>query len=417
MHMDSSMQKESWKESMDGRRREGAMRGLVGVALGAVMAVMSGCSGCGTLTEEPGVVDSTATVTVAPFYKGVTMTFASYLEDVGGHVYKENGVAKDPYQSVKDHGGNMVRLQLEPELFARTPGMEATNAPDVDWQVMSRLKKNMLRAKAAGLDVVLTLKHEKYIPQCWANITNREELGDTLYAWCYRSLLALYNQGTVPAIVTMGNEIDAWFMVPADYMDSANEQFDYAGNVYFLNKGLAAVRQFNADKGTNIRTACHLSSPEHIQWWFSEHYDKGLTDFDILALSWYPGWHSMGNWKNFAEVVSWLKSKGKDMLLLETSYPYTLQNIDSQANAYNANLWPNGTTSAAIQRTTLKNLALELQQAGAIGMITWGNESLPTDIYIYANDEWGKGSTWENNSYWDANCNLHEGIDWMNDVK
>jgi hypothetical protein len=30
------MRKEIWKESMDGRRREGAMRGLVGVALGAV---------------------------------------------------------------------------------------------------------------------------------------------------------------------------------------------------------------------------------------------------------------------------------------------------------------------------------------------------------------------------------------------
>jgi hypothetical protein len=88
-----------------------------------------------------------------------------------------------------------------------------------------------------------------------------------------------------------------------------------------------------------------------------------------------------------------------------------------QANAYNADLYPNGIISPAIQRATLGKLALELKEAGANGMVTWGNESLPTDIYIYANDEWGKGSTWENNSYWDATCNLHEGIDWMQDVK
>jgi arabinogalactan endo-1,4-beta-galactosidase len=368
--------------------------------------------------EEPTNEEPTTNPTTTPsFYKGVTMTFASYLEDVGNMTYKENGVAKDPYQSIKDHGGNIVRLPLEPEVFSRTPGMNAIGAPDVDWELMARLKKNMLRAKNAGLDVVLTLKHEKNIPACWAHITDKDELGKTLYDWCYNSLDELYKQGTVPAIVTIGNEIDAWFMVPSEYMISGQEQFDYPGNVFYINKAIAAVKQFNSDKGTNIRTACHLSSPEHIKWWFSEHYDKGLRDFDILALSWYPGWHSMGTWKSFAEVAAWLKSKGKDMMVLETSYPYTLENADMQANAYNADLYPNGIISPAIQRATLGKLALELKEAGANGMVTWGNESLPTDIYIYANDEWGKGSTWENNSYWDATCNLHEGIDWMQDVK
>lgn len=368
--------------------------------------------------EQPGEEPQTPTPTPS-FYKGVTMTFVSYLEDVGHKVYKEGGVAKDPYQSIRDHGGNMVRLQLEPELFDRTPGMNAINAPDIDWQIMSRLKKNMLRAKNAGLDVVLTLKHEKYIPKCWLHITDREALGETLYKWCYQALDELDKQGTLPAIVTIGNEIDAWFMVPSDYMIEGQEKFDYEGNVYFINKAIAAVRQFNRDKSVNILTACHLSSPEHIKWWFSTHYDKGLRDFDILALSWYPGWHSMGNWKNFAEAAAWLKGKGKGMMLLETSYPYTLQNADAQPNAFNADLYlsPGGTTSPAKQRETLRALAEELQSAGAIGMITWGNESLPTDIYIYANDDWGKGSTWENNSYWDATGNLHEGIDWMGDVE
>lgn len=344
------------------------------------------------------------------------MTFASYLEDVGNKTYKENGVAKDPYQSVKDHGGNVVRLPLEPEVFSRTKGMNSIGAPNIDWEVMPRLKKNMLRAKAAGLDVILTLKHENTIPSCWYNITNKEDLGQKLYEWCYNALDELYAQGTVPAIVTIGNEIDAWFMVPPEYLISGKEQFDYPGNVFFVNKGIAAVKKFNSDKGTNIRTACHLSSPQHIKWWFSEHYDKGLQDFDIMAVSWYPGWHSMGTWNSWAEAAAWLKTKGKDLLVLETSYPYTLVNADNQGNAYNADLSSEDQTSPAIQRATLGKLAAELKEAGAIGMVTWGNESLPTDIYIYANDEWGRGSTWENNSYWDASGNLHEGINWMKDI-
>jgi hypothetical protein len=39
-------------------------------------------------------------------------------------------------------------------------------------------------------------------------------------------------------------------------------------------------------------------------------------------------------------------------------------------------------------------------------------------IYTYP-AAWGYGSTWENNSYWDFTNgnNLHEGIDWMQDIE
>lgn len=356
------------------------------------------------------------------FYRGTTMTFASYLEEVGGKVYKENGVAKDPYLSVKDHGGNMIRLSLEPEGYVRTTGMDAISAPDIDWALMSRVKRDMLRAKNAGLEVFLTLKLEKNIARCWLNgdgsVPSNEVLGQKLYDWCYASLEELSAQGTLPKIVAIGNEINAWFMVPESWMATGNEQYNYANNVFFVNKGLAAVKKFNADKGTDIRTACHIFSPSHIKWWFTEHYNRGLTDFDMLALSWYIDYdgHSMGEWRNFKEITAWLKTKNKDLFLLESSYPYTLENADQQANPYNAGLYPNGVTSPALQRAFFVGLARELADAGALGLISWGSESLSTTAYIYANDQWGKGSSWDNNSYWDAQCNLHEGIDWMKDI-
>ena len=80
-------------------------------------------------------------------------------------------------------------------------------------------------------------------------------------------------------------------------------------------------------------------------------------------------------------------------------------------------------------RAWLAALAQDIKAAGGVGLITWGTESLPdlqegkepghgTGLYTYP-AAWAYGSTWENNSYWDFTDgnNLHEGIDWMKDVK
>ncbi len=352
------------------------------------------------------------------FYKGTTMSFASYLEDVGGLVYRENGVSKDPYMSVKSSGGNMIRLLLEPEGFVRTPGMTVAGAPEIDWQLLPRVKEDMLRAKSAGLDVVLTLKPEKTVCRMWEGITDHTSLGDTLYNWCYSVLDELARQNTLPAIVAMGNEINAAFMSPAD--DYANNIYDYERNVYFVNRGIAAVRAIEKKYNKKILVAVHIFSPSNAEWWLDQHYDRGLTDFDILAFSYYlnyPG-HSMGNWVSFAQLGQWLKTYyGKRFMILETSYPYTLANADDQANVYDAGLYESGgTTSPAKQRQYFLNLAKAVSDGEGLGMITWGSESLPTQAYIYANDTWGKGSSWDNNSYWDGQCNLHEGIKWMGDL-
>jgi len=48
------------------------------------------------------------------FMKGSTMSFAQYVRDLG-LVYRENGVETDPYESMKRHGANIVRLQLNYE--------------------------------------------------------------------------------------------------------------------------------------------------------------------------------------------------------------------------------------------------------------------------------------------------------------
>lgn len=201
--------------------------------------------------------------------------------------------------------------------------------------------------------------------------------------------------------------------------DYNNNIYDYERNVFFVNKGIKAVRDISAKYNTNMKTAVHVASPSNVTWWLGEHYDRGLTDFDILTISYYYGYegHSMGGWRNWSHLGQYLRGTiGKDFMILETSFPWTHDNGDLQFNPYNA-VETGYEASPADQKRWLTNFAREIRAAGGLGVITWGSETLPTTAWIYNDPSWGKGSSWENNSHWDFSGNLHEGIDWMSDVK
>ena len=118
------------------------------------------------------------------FYKGTTMSFANYLIDFG-LVYRENGEVTDPYKSVKAHGANIVRLQLDRVAFSEYNGVT------IDWQQWERVVEDAKCAKAEGLDIMLTLKpdYDKYtatnathnnIPEDWKSL-DENTLGGELY--------------------------------------------------------------------------------------------------------------------------------------------------------------------------------------------------------------------------------------------
>ena len=120
------------------------------------------------------------------FYKGTTMCFASYMQDCG-LVYREKGAVKDPYSSVKEHGANIVRLQLDYVAFSNY------NGATIDWQKYDRVLADMKKAKAAGLDVFLTMKPDydksyetstahNNLPDAWSGKTEAQ-VGTLLYDW------------------------------------------------------------------------------------------------------------------------------------------------------------------------------------------------------------------------------------------
>lgn len=372
------------------------------------------------------------------FMKGSTMSFASYMQRVGLK-YREGGVEKDPYLSMKEHGANTVRLQLNFEEFARY------NNTTIDWPTWARVVEDAKRAYANRMDILLTLKPDaddytsstvahNRMPAAWKGLSE-QQVGEKLYQWVYTSLENLHKEGIYPRVVAVGNEVNIGFLLEGNANDAAR-----TGRL--LAYGFKAVRDYGKKYNPNVKTLLHIANPAKVYTYAKSISDAGGSDFDLIGISWYPG-TDIGHtnpYQTIPKLVAYCLSEfNAPALILETAHSFTLGNDadgnwmgDWCNNAYNYPDWNDATNAEnytpAKQRAWLRTLAEEVKQGGGAGVITWGTESLPDllegkepghglGLYTYPAD-WAYGSTWENNSYWDftANNNLHEGIDWMLDV-
>lgn len=370
------------------------------------------------------------------FMKGSTMCFAQYMVDLG-LVYREGGVVTDPYVSMKNHGSNIVRLQLNIEDFP------VYNGATIDWASWNRVVADAKKADANGMDIMLTLKpdaddyttsgaNHNLAPAVWESIKNDEQaLGDALYEWVYTTLYNLAKEGIYPRVVAVGNEVNINFIGPSASSNDASR----TGRL--LARGFAAVRAYSEKYNPDMLSLLHIADPAKVSSYVSRIKAAGGDDFDVIGVSWYPGYgHSIAYTSMEAMVAASEQNYGYPMMILETAYGFTNGNLngvwkgDWCNNAYNDPAWSDNEAdySPANQRAWLRSLAEQVKNGGGLGVITWGTESLPDTLtgkeqghgmglYTYPAD-WAYGSTWENNSYWDFthDNNLHEGIDWMMDI-
>lgn len=376
------------------------------------------------------------------FMKGSTMSFASFLESYGLQ-YLEQDKVTDPYLSMKNHGANIVRLQLNKEPFAQYEGQSIT------WADYGTVVKDAKRAAANRLDVLLTLKPDadsytangadhNLTPKAWQGLSD-EALGEKLYEWVYETLVKLATQEQIyPRVVAVGNEVNIGFLKP-----SASAASDGTRTGKLLKMGFKAVRDYAKQYNPNVKTLLHIANPSKVYNYTKQIVAAGGSDFDLIGISWYPG-TNIGHtnpYQSIQQLVSICKTDfNAPAVILETAHSFTTGNNaagqwmgDWCSNAYNYPDWNDATNAVnytpAKQRAWLKALAEEVKAGSGAGVITWGTESLSDVItntttgarkygfYTYP-AAWANGSTWENNSYWDFTNknNLHEGIDWMLDI-
>jgi arabinogalactan endo-1,4-beta-galactosidase len=358
-------------------------------------------------------------------YVGSTMDFTSRLENSCGIVYRERGLPADPFVSLSEHGANIIRLNIDLPPYSSS----YSEGEVLDFRSPANVKKSMKRAKDAGLMVELTFGYQSYAledsqklnpyvaPLAWQGFAaDLDRLEDTVYSYTFGILDDLCASGLFPAIVSIGNE-SVWHRLMPNVPEAELPAYSPERSVRLHNAGSKAVRDISAMYGKDIKVCFHMMDPTKAEWWLGAHQAYG-PDFDILGISHYYSWtnNNFGSYSSLAQYIKGITTKyGCGFLILETAQLFTSGGSDDHANILGPENIPEGypnPPTTETQKRFLTDLTNTVLANGGCGVIVWGGEWVGSDCYIYA-DQWGKGSSWENKTFWDFSNNLHDGVNWM----
>ena len=337
-------------------------------------------------------------------WRGVDLSYVNELEDCGA-VYRHEGEAADPFEIFALKGANVARFRLW-----HTPGWTSySTLPDV--------AKSSRRARDSGMNVLLDFHYSddwadpasQAIPAAWREAETAEEVAARLYDYTFETLTNLHAQDLLPDFVQVGNEVNHGLARHDPVLDSweGNPQ----RNIGLLNAGISAVQDVGANVGQTPRVMLHIAQPENVDGWLETAASAGLFDFDILALSYYSQW-SRVPLDRLGDHIQALRDKyGKDVVVVETAYPWTLRYQDDASNILGeASLAPGYPATRAGQRNYLLDLMSAVVGAGGLGIVYWE----PAWISTSCRTRWGNGSHWENAALFDyESSNLHEGADFL----
>lgn len=327
-----------------------------------------------------------------PFFTGADLSYVNEMEDCGGK-FRDRGKEKDPFAIFASYGADIVRVRI----WHNATWTKYSNFEDVA-KTIKRAKENHMRVL---LDFhysdTWTDPEKQGIPAAWKNISDTHQLAKALYDYTADTLKKLNDMGLAPNMVQVGNETNAEILQDQSKFDK--EKINWARNAELFNSGIKAVRDFSAANNKKVAIVLHIAQPENGLAWFPKALENGITDFDVIGLSYYPQWSSykldtLGN--ALTELYGKIK---KPIMIVETGYPWTFDNFDKADNVLWKNaLVPGYPATPNGQLDYLLALSKVVRNAGGLGVLYWE----PAWISTSCKTLWATGSHWENAAFFDA---------------
>jgi arabinogalactan endo-1,4-beta-galactosidase len=351
------------------------------------------------------------------FYMGVDLSYVNQILDHGG-IYKNGESTQTPYQIFSAYGANVVRLRLwhNPQWTKEVYGGAGTQL----YNDITDVEKAIQLSKAQQMKVLLDFHYSdrwadpghQEVPAAWKNIQSLQVLGDSVYNYTFKTLSSLKIKGLMPDLVQIGNETNCGFLfqnVSAGFpaLNACNGNWSNVGSIY--NRAIWAVR--DVDAGTKI--IIHVADPVNVQWFFDHLTSEGnVNDFDIIGVSYYPLWHKGVTVDDLSLSISGFRTRfSKDVIMVETAYPWTHEANDSYTNLFGSETPITGYPyTVEGHRSMMRKLTQEVYDGGGIGLVYWE----PAWITSQMKDLWGTGSSWENNALFDFDGKVLGSIDYLN---
>ncbi len=334
----------------------------------------------------------------ASFYFGVDLSYVNEMDDCRA-IYLENGELRDAFQLFSDHGANLVRARL-------------WHNPDwTDYSDLADVERTFRRAREAGMSTLLDFHYsddwadpgKQWIPAAWKGLAE-DELPQTLYQYTYDTLMALHEAGLMPAFVQVGNETNSGML-------KSRIELDWPRDAELFNAGIRAVREAAKKTRSHPKIILHIAQPENAERWFREAREHGVTDFDVIGLSYYPQWSTFSVPEVGPHLAYLREEFDKDVMIVETAYPWTLRYVPETAdNILNRGV-PDYPISIDGQRQYMIDLTQSVISNGGLGVVYWE----PAWVSTKCSTRWGQGSHWENATFFDFlnNNEVHQGIEFL----
>ncbi len=347
-----------------------------------------------------------STLAAQPFYLGADLSYVNEMEDCGV-VYQDGGVAKDPYAIFADYGANLVRIRLwhTPNWYdALNSGQRYSDLADV--------KKSIARAKQAGMAVLLDFHlsdtwadpGRQIVPAAWAGVVDQLPLlQDSLYNYVHGTMMELAAEDLLPTMVQVGNETNKGILQSAA-ADAAGWALDWPRNAALFNRAIRAIRDVETATGQSIEIALHIAGPNNAGWLTDGFTEYGVTDYDVLGLSYYWAWHQPLTIAGTGDIITQLKTKlpGKDIMIFETGYIWTTASNDQANNIISSVQAGYSPASPTNQRRWLIDLTKEVLARGGSGVVYWEPAWVSSDCFT----QWGRGSHQEHATFFDFDSNV-----------
>jgi len=388
----SSHNAERRKTEMTGKRREGRRRVLSGVL--AAFILLAGCGadeasqpesaaeGQAVTEQESAaagqaVTEQTAEEQTDNFIRGVDISSVLAEEASGVVYYNEAGQEQDIFQTLAENGVNYIRVRVWNDPYDENG--KGYGGGNCDTAAAAEIGR---RAAAQQMKLLVDYHYSDFwadpskqmCPKAWEGMAI-EEKADALYAFTVQSLGEIMDAGADVGMVQIGNEIN----------NGMAGETNWSARGMLLQAGAQAVRDVAKERGREIRVAVHFTDIKDQTGTLAlaQKLKEKEVDYDIFAVSYYPFWH--GTMENLTDTLRKVSDAyGKDVLVVENSYPYTAGDGDGTANSIGASdILPEYPATEQGQAEEIRDVCAAVAAVGdaGLGYFYWEPAWLPVNVW------------------------------------
>lgn len=323
-------------------------------------------------TEEETEMNIENATLTDEFVLGMDVSSVLALEQSGVKYYDFDGNEADVLKIYADAGIDHVRIRVWNDPYDEDGNGYGGGNNDLETAIL--LGK---RATDYGMKVCIDFHYSdfwadpkrQHAPKTWAGM-DFEQKENALYEYTKDSLEDLFEAGVDVDMVQIGNEIN-YGMCDETFQSNVNG---------LLRSGSKAVREVAEANSKDIKIIVHYTDVKYQDNLYElvKNLKNSAVDYDMIGLSYYPFWDT--DFDGLTEAIEMIREDfQKDVIIVETSYCYTMEDGDGFANSL-------GSTSDLVagypatcdgQYRMISDVIHTANNAGALGVFYWEGAWIP----------------------------------------